>query len=117
MRPYLITFAILFVLFQPMAMAQQAGENINVLPVVFPQDDPDHWFLKGDGYLQRQVEPTIAASTRNPDHLIAFFNDYRAVDIADDIGLGETETMVALVNIAREIMMELNFDTINIITG
>ena len=27
------------------------------------------------------------------------------MDIADDIGLGETETMVALVNIAREIMM------------
>ncbi len=38
--------------------------------------------LKGDGYLQRQVEPTIAASTLNPDHLLAFFNDYRAVDMA-----------------------------------
>ncbi|MEE4272309.1 MAG: sialidase family protein, partial [Thermoanaerobaculales bacterium] len=89
----------------PMAIAQQAGENINVLPVVFPQDDPDHWFLKGDGYLQRQVEPTIAASTRNPDHLLAFFNDYRAVDIAGDIGLGETEQMAALFNTTRSIMM------------
>jgi VCBS repeat-containing protein len=86
------------------ATAQQAGENINVLPVVFPDDDPD-WELKGDGYLQRQVEPSIAASTRNPDHLVAFFNDYRAVDIADDVGLGETETMVALVTTARTIMM------------
>jgi len=91
----------IFALVQPFAMAQQAGENINVLPVVFPQDDPDHWFLKGDGYLQRQVEPTIAASTRNPDHLIAFFNDYRAVDIEDDVGLGETQTAALLINTAR----------------
>ncbi len=104
MRLTIISMLALFSLAQPLAMAQQAGENINVLPVVFPQDDPE-WELKGDGYLQRQVEPSIAASTRNPDHLVAFFNDYRAVDIADDIGLGETETMVALVNIAREIMM------------
>ncbi|HSL17212.1 MAG TPA: hypothetical protein VLB51_04835, partial [Methylomirabilota bacterium] len=70
----------------PLATAQQAGENINVLPVVVPDQSPDDWFLIGDGYLQRQVEPTIAASTRNPDHLLAFFNDYRAVDIDDDIG-------------------------------
>ena len=76
--------------------AQQAGDNINVLPLVpnvdssDPGYDPD-WFLKGDGYLQRQLEPTIAASTRNPDHLLAFFNDYRAVDVGDDIGLGEGE--------------------------
>ena len=104
MRLTIIFALALFSLVQPLAMAQQAGENINVLPVVFPQDDPD-WELKGDGYLQRQVEPSIAASTRNPDHLVAFFNDYRAVDIANDVGLGETETMVALVNIAREIMM------------
>jgi len=104
MRPVFIFVLAMFALVQPLALAQQAGENINVLPVVFPQDDPE-WELKGDGYLQRQVEPSIAASTRNPDHLVAFFNDYRAVDIADDIGLGETETMVALVNIAREIMM------------
>ncbi len=104
MRPVIIFVLAMFAFLQPLALAQQAGENINVLPVVFPQDDPE-WELKGDGYLQRQVEPSIAASTRNPDHLVAFFNDYRAVDIADDIGLGETETMVALVNVAREIMM------------
>jgi len=90
---------------QPVVMAQQAGENINVLPVVFPQEDPESWFLKGDGFLQRQVEPTIAASTRNPDHLLAFFVDYRAVDMADDIGLGETNTMVAMFNTTRTIMM------------
>ena len=100
MRLTIIFLLAIFSLVQPLAMAQQAGENINVLPVVFPQDDPD-WQLKGDGYLQRQVEPSIAASTRNPDHLIAFFNDYRAVDIADDVGLGETETIALLMNNAR----------------
>ena len=115
--------------------AQQVRQNINVLPVVLPHDNPPcylddnldgqpslgdsvflangaivafaagdeglpecianpDWFLEGDGFLQRQVEPTIAASTRNPNHLIAFFNDYRAVDIQDDpepTGLAENE--------------------------
>ncbi|HSN54613.1 MAG TPA: sialidase family protein, partial [Candidatus Sulfomarinibacteraceae bacterium] len=89
----------------PFAAAQQAGENINVLPVVLPDQAPDDWFLIGDGYLQRQVEPTIAASTRNPDHLLAFFNDYRAVDIDDDIGLGETESLAVLFNTARTVLM------------
>ena len=77
--------------------AQQANQNINVLPVpnsVDPQD-PLAAALTGDLYLQRQVEPTIAVSTRNPDHLIAFFNDYRAVDIPDDAGLGETQNIAA----------------------
>ena len=79
-----ICVATILVLIQPWAIAQQAGENINVLPVVVPVDSDDNgewddpaWYIKGDGYLQRQVEPTIAASTRNPDHLLAFFNDYR----------------------------------------
>ena len=46
--------------------------------------------LRGDLYLNRQVEPTIAVSTRNPQHLAAFFVDYRAVDIPNDIGIGES---------------------------
>ena len=33
------------------------------------------------------MEPTIAVSTRNPDHLLSFFVDYRAVDVADDVGM------------------------------
>jgi hypothetical protein len=33
----------------------------------------------GDPYLQRQNEPSIAASTRNPLHLLAGANDYRTV--------------------------------------
>ena len=55
------------------ASAQQAGTNVNVLPVLTDQNgnvitpamDPDA-HLKGDYYLQRQVEPSIAVSTRNP---------------------------------------------------
>src|SRR4051812_22530276 len=35
----------------------------------------------GDPYLQRQNEPSIAASTRNPLHLLGGANDYRTVDI------------------------------------
>ena len=89
-------------------IAQQAGTNVNVLPVVLPldlnhdgrPDDPD-WYLKGDGYLQRQLEPTIAVSTRNPDHLVAFFNDYRAVDIGDDTGLGEGDMEALTLKAAR----------------
>lgn len=35
----------------------------------------------GDPYLQRQNEPSIAASTRNPMHLLAGANDYRTIDM------------------------------------
>ena len=83
--------------------AQQAGTNVNVLPLFPDTSDPDY-YLKGDGYLQRQVEPTIAASTRNPDHLLSFFNDYRAVDIPDDTGLGEAE-QIAMMLEAADLMM------------
>ena len=44
----------------------------------------------GDPFLQRQNEPSIAASTRNPLHLVGGSNDYRTVDLP---GLpGGTET-------------------------
>ena len=35
----------------------------------------------GDPFLQRQNEPSLAASTRNPLHLLGGSNDYRTVDI------------------------------------
>ena len=74
--------------------AQSAGPNINVLPIVLPPTNasPSQIYdaaLVGDLFLQRQLEPTVAVSTRNPAHLLAFFNDYRAVDIENDPGLGE----------------------------
>jgi hypothetical protein len=44
----------------------------------------------GDPYLQRQNEPSVAASTRNPLHLLAGANDYRTVDIPFVDGAAET---------------------------
>src|SRR6185436_4624655 len=67
----------------------QSRPNVNVLPAYINPADPDA-YLKGDQYLQRQVEPTYMVSTRNPDHHIVFFNDYRAVDaVIQDTGVGE----------------------------
>ena len=100
--PTVLALGLVVVIAAP-AIAQQAGENINVLPVVDPLLHPDDWWLVGDGYLQRQVEPTVAASTRNPDHLLAFFNDYRAVDIDQDTYVGEEQFQVAslAINVAE----------------
>ena len=85
------------------ARAQQAGTNVNVLPSYpvgntfpIPLDPVTHLpiatttasdNLKGDNFLQRQVEPTIASSTYNADHLVAAFGDYRQVDFANDTEL------------------------------
>jgi hypothetical protein len=44
---------------------------------------------EGDPFLQRQNEPSVAASTRNPLHLLAGSNDYRTVDLPGLQG-GET---------------------------
>jgi len=43
----------------------------------------------GDPFLQRQNEPSIAASTRNPMHLLGGSNDYRSVDLP--VALSESE--------------------------
>ena len=49
------------------------GTNVNMVSgTSFPNGDP---------FLQRQNEPTSAASTRNPMHLLAGANDYRTVDL------------------------------------
>ena len=61
--------------------AQIPGRNVNM---VAGNTWPD-----GDPYLQRQNEPSIGASTRNPLHLLAGSNDYRTVDLP---GLAEDET-------------------------
>src|SRR5688500_5830724 len=49
------------------------GKNVNM---VAGTDWPD-----GDPFLQRQNEPSIAASSRNDLHLLAGANDYRTVDL------------------------------------
>ncbi|MDH4273132.1 MAG: glycoside hydrolase, partial [Candidatus Aminicenantes bacterium] len=54
------------------------GRNVNM---VAGRTLPD-----GDPYLQRQNEPSGAASTRNPLHLLFGSNDYRTVDIAQSEG-------------------------------
>jgi hypothetical protein len=62
--------------FAAVLSAQQVGPNVNVLAGIDPRT--------GDAFLQRQNEPSGAVSTRNPDHLIFAFNDYRTVDLALD---------------------------------
>jgi len=55
------------------ADAQTPGQNINMVSgTTWPGGDP---------FLQRQNEPSIAVSTRNPLHLLAGANDYRTVDL------------------------------------
>ncbi len=54
-------------------LAQIPGRNVNM---VAGTDWPG-----GDPFLQRQNEPSMAASTRNPLHLVAGSNDYRTVDV------------------------------------
>lgn len=60
-----------------LSLAQQptpvVGTNINMVSgTVWPTGDP---------FLQRQNEPSMAISSRNPLHMLAGANDYRTVDI------------------------------------
>ncbi len=53
--------------------AQIPGRNVNMVSgTKWPEGDP---------FLQRQNEPSVAASTRNPLHLLGGSNDYRTVDV------------------------------------
>ena len=62
--------------------AQIPGRNVNMVSGTTLPD--------GDPYLQRQNEPSIAASTRNPLHLLGGSNDYRTVDLPGLPGGQET---------------------------
>lgn len=63
----------LFFVLSRSAEAQTAGQNVNMVSgTVWPYGDP---------FLERQDEPSLAVSTRNPLHLLAGANDYRTVDL------------------------------------
>ncbi len=67
----------------PPAGAQVAGQNVNMVSgTKWPTGDP---------FLQRQNEPSMAVSTRNPLHILAGANDYRSVDL-EQVLSGGVET-------------------------
>jgi hypothetical protein len=71
-------------------VAQFAGRNVNMV-------SGTQW-PGGDPFLQRQNEPSLAISTRNPLHLLAGANDYRTVDLP---GLAAGETGDAWVSLFK----------------
>src|SRR5689334_18488229 len=67
------------------AQAQVAvGPNVNMSGGAASFTPPST--IVGDPFLQRQNEPSIAVSSRNPCHLLAGANDYRMVDVEDAAG-------------------------------
>jgi hypothetical protein len=77
-RKYLLLGASLLIALAcvPSASAQAQptpGQNVNMVSgTTWPFGDP---------FLERQNEPSLAVSTRNPLHLLAGANDYRTVDL------------------------------------
>jgi hypothetical protein len=63
------------------AQGPTPGQNVNMV-------SGTQW-PGGDPFLQRQNEPSIAVSSRNPQHLLAGANDYRTVDL-NFFATGET---------------------------
>ena len=62
------------------ATALIAGRNVNMVSgTKLPYGDP---------WLQRQNEPSIAISTRNPLHILGGANDYRTIDMPEEL-IGE----------------------------
>ena len=82
---YKLCLAILLgiVVLAPGARGQVAGTNVNMV-------SGTQW-PTGDPFLQRQNEPSMAVSTRNPMHILAGANDYRTVDL-ETLLSGGTET-------------------------
>ena len=90
MRPFVKTLCslapcmLIAALFMPSECAAQvAGQNVNMV-------SGTQW-PTGDPFLQRQNEPSMAVSTRNPMHIMAGANDYRTVDL-ESLLSGGTET-------------------------
>ncbi len=58
---------------KPGGRAESAGPSVNMVTgTQWPGGDP---------FLERQNEPSMAVSSRNPLHLVAGNNDYRTVDL------------------------------------
>ena len=62
----------------------QAGPNANAASGIVADPSDPAALVKTDILLQRQNETVIAASTRNPDHVLAAANDYRFVDFPQE---------------------------------
>src|SRR5260370_42399695 len=72
---------LLLSVFDAPAFSQEVGSNVNMVSgTTWPTGDP---------FLQRQNEPSMAISSRNPVHLVAGANDYRTVDLPGVGGEGE----------------------------
>lgn len=75
-----LLFCLVVLLCSTAVFAQVPSQNVDmVLGTSWPDGDP---------FVQRQNEPSMAVSSRNPQHLLAGSNDYRSVDIAST---GSTE--------------------------
>ncbi|MEO8432974.1 MAG: kelch repeat-containing protein [Acidobacteriota bacterium] len=68
-----VSFSTTSVCSTPVRINPQPGASVNMVSGTgWPGGDP---------FLQRQNEPSVAFSTRNPDHLLGGANDYRTVDL------------------------------------
>lgn len=66
------------------AVKPQPGPNVNAVGGIPADPDDPSALVKSDILLQRQNETVAAASSRNPDHILAAANDYRFVDFPQD---------------------------------
>jgi hypothetical protein len=79
---HLVACTIFSSVFALTASAQIPGTNVNMV-------SGTEW-PGGDPFLQRQNEPSVGVSSRNPLHLFAGANDYRTVDLAGLLEAGAT---------------------------
>ena len=66
------------------AVKPQPGPNVNAVGGIPADPNDPSALVKSDILMQRQNETVAAASSRNPDHILAAANDYRFVDFPQD---------------------------------
>ncbi len=84
----ILAATLLLALAVPAAAAPVAGPNVNVMS--------GNKFPDGDPFLTKQNEPSIAVSSRNPQHLLAASNDYRAAELSTIEGVGGGKAWISL---------------------